>query len=114
MRTIIAGSRYLTNPEIIANGILESGFVITEVVSGGARGADFLGEQWAKRNNISYTVFTANWDRYGKAAGPIRNELMASYAEALIAFPAKDSVGTYDMIRKAKKKGLKVFIVNLE
>jgi len=114
MRTIVAGSRYLTNSDIIEEGIAASGFAITEVVSGGARGTDFLGEQWAKKNGIACSVFPADWDRYGKSAGPIRNAQMANHAEALIAFPAKDSVGTYDMIRKAKKKGLQVFVVNIE
>lgn len=57
----------------------DSAFDITEVVSGCAPGADAGGEEWAKLRNIPVKRFPAEWDRHGRAAGPLRNEAMAKY-----------------------------------
>ena len=54
--------------------------------------------------------FPAEWDKYGRSAGPIRNGQMAKAAEALIALLAPGSRGTKNMIEQATKKGLKVFV----
>lgn len=62
-----------------------SGFRITEVVSGVAHGVDKLGERWAQAHKIPVKQFPAQWNKYGNAAGPIRNREMAEYADALIA-----------------------------
>ena len=110
MRVIIAGSRSINNQSIVEEAIKNSGFEITEVVSGNAKGVDICGELYAIKNNLPAMLFPANWSKYGKSAGPIRNQLMADYADALIAIPGKDSKGTWDMIRKANAKGLKVYI----
>lgn len=56
------------------------------VVSGKARGADTLGEQYAKEHGYSIQYFPADWERYGKAAGYLRNTEMAKNADALVAF----------------------------
>ena len=71
------------------------------IISGGAKGADWLGEQFAKNHNIPLFVFKANWDKYGKMAGPIRNREMAKYATHLIVFIANDSKGSKDMYNVA-------------
>ncbi len=113
MRVIIAGSRSITDPKHIAEAVRQSEFPITEVVSGGARGVDRLGEAWARKHGIPVTVFPADWERHGRAAGPLRNTQMAEYGEALIAVWDGKSRGTLDMIRKAKKYGLKVFVLKL-
>jgi len=110
VKVIIAGSRTVTNPLAIESAIQDSGFIITEVVSGGARGADMLGEQWAKANGIPVKVFPADWNTHGKSAGAIRNGQMAKYANALIAVCDGITPGTQDMIRQAKRCGLKVYI----
>lgn len=115
MKTIIAGSREITSPGIVARAILASGIEITEVVSGGARGVDSLGEQWARRSRIPVTEFPvtpADWKKYGKRAGYIRNHKMGEYAEALIAVWDGQSRGTGHMINIAKELGLlvKMFI----
>jgi hypothetical protein len=112
MKTIIAGSRFITDYDLVKSAIKESEFVITEVVSGLAPGIDTLGIEWAKENNIKWCGFQANWNEFGKAAGPKRNQKMADYADALIAIWDGSSKGTKDMIDRAKKKGLKVFIKN--
>jgi len=78
----------------------------TEVVSGGAQGVDRLGEEWAKLNSIPVKVYPADWERHGKAAGPIRNAEMSIYAGGLIAFWDGVSKGTahmIDMMRDRKK-----------
>ena len=77
-----------------------------EIVSGHAAGADALGEKFAKKNNIKLTVFPADWKKYGKSAGPIRNSQMAKYASdgigILIAFWNEKSKGTQHMINVAR------------
>lgn len=108
MRVIIAGPRDLYDYPLVEEIIKESGFSILEVVSGGATGVDSMGEIYAMKNDIPIKRFEADWDKYGKSAGPIRNQLMAEYAEALIAVD-KQTPGTTDMIRKARKQGLKVY-----
>lgn len=110
MKVIIAGSRNITSFAVVEAAIKQSGFEITEVVSGRCRGVDLLGEDWAKRNGIPVKPFPADWDKHGKSAGPIRNMQMAEYAEALIAIPKAHSKGTKDMIRRAEAWRLKIYI----
>lgn len=110
MKVIIAGSRTITDYAIVVAAIKASGFEITEVVSGGAWGVDSLGEKWAYENGINKRVFMANWKTDGKRAGPIRNQRMSEYANALIAVWDGLSPGTRDMIARAEKLGLKVYI----
>ena len=81
-----------------------------EIVSGGARGADELGEQYAKARNYRIKKFPADWEQYGKRAGVIRNAAMAEYADALLAYWDGQSRGTKNMIDEATARGLKVSI----
>jgi hypothetical protein len=110
MKTIIAGSREIKNFEIISKAIEESGFEITEVVSGTARGVDTQGEAWASYHGVPIRRFRPEWDKYGQRAGFVRNEEMAKYADALVAVWDTKSRGTLHMINTAIKHGLKVFI----
>jgi len=116
MRVIICGSRDITDYDLVAQAISDSGFTVTEVVTGGASGVDRLGKRWARYNGIPEGEFPAQWETYGKAAGPIRNSEMADYASqdpeggALIAIRKNMSRGTTDMINKAKAKGLQIYI----
>lgn len=110
MRTIIAGSRGITNLLWVPVAVVRSGFTITEVVSGKARGADSLGEQWAKIQGIPVKEFPAYWEDQGRAAGYIRNARMALYAEALIALWDGKSPGTRSMISLAREAGLQVYV----
>lgn len=81
-------------------------------VCGQARGADTLGERYAKEHNHSIQYFPANWKRYGKAAGYIRNTEMAKDADALVAFFGDgQSLGTKHMIATAEQLGLDVLVV---
>lgn len=110
MKTIIAGSRYITDYDKVCRAVEASGFVITEVVSGCARGVDTLGEQYANKHKLPIKQFMAAWKMYGIHAGPFRNQQMADYAEALIAIPGPDSRGTWDMVQRAMAKGLRVYV----
>ncbi len=111
MKTIIAGSRDIPNPlPHINDAVLLSGFGITEIVSGTARGIDQAGELFGEWKKIPVIKFPANWDKHGKGAGYIRNNQMANYADALIAVWDGKSRGTKHMISEAEKKGLKVFV----
>ena len=111
MKTIIAGSRGVSDYQRIVKAVEDSGFQITEVVSGTARGVDRLGERYAEEHGIPVKHFPANWGVHGRAAGPIRNVAMAEYAEALIAVWNGISAGTAHMIATAKTKGLHVHVV---
>ena len=110
MKTIIAGSRTITDPIVIAAAITASGFDVTLVVSGGCRGADLAGENWAMLHGIPVKQFPAPWRQHGLSAGPIRNKAMADYADALIAVWDGVSRGTKNMIQEARKRGLKVYV----
>lgn len=107
MRVIIAGGRdyYFTDADELKLDQLRD--QITEVVSGGAKGADACGERWARENQIPIKMFPAEWIKHKKAAGPIRNAEMADYADAVILFPG--GKGTKNMYETAKKYGLKIW-----
>lgn len=104
MKVIIAGSRHMpfSHYPMIAQAVEKSGFAVTEVVCGMARGADQLGGKWAIENGIPIAKFPADWDQYGKSAGFRRNGEMAQYADAAILFIYDNSAGSLDMERKMK------------
>ena len=82
-----------------------------EFISGAAKGADWLGEQWATSRGYKVVLFPANWTEYGKSAGYIRNKEMADEATALVAFWNGNSKGTGNMIWIATKAGLSIRVV---
>ena len=110
MKVIIAGSRNINSYNTLLIAIAQAQFKITEVISGGARGVDTLGEKYAKENNIPCTVMLANWNEYGKSAGYIRNQQMADRADALIAIWDGKSKGTKHIIDLATLRGLHVSV----
>ena len=115
MKLIIAGTRTFTNYQKlkqICDYFLQDQDTI-EIVSGACRGADKLGEQYAKERGYKLTQFHADWNKYGKAAGPKRNQQMANYADALIAFWDGKSKGTLNMIEFANQNKLSVTVINL-
>ena len=110
MRIIIAGSRSLTDMRQVVDAIKAAKFDITEVVCGDASGADTFGANWAKARDIPVKYFRPDWKQHGKAAGPIRNGMMADYAEALIAVWDGTSPGTQNMIKEAERRKLRVYV----
>lgn len=111
MKTIIAGSRLITDYSVVKAAVEESGFKITEVVSGTASGIDRLGEQWAEEQNIPIKRFPAQWKKFGKSAGVIRNKEMGEYADAAIIIWDGVSKGTKNMIDIATALKLKMFVI---
>lgn len=109
-KTIIAGGRDVHDYGLLLDAINECGWEISSVVSGGARGADALGEQYAKIRTLPVEKYLPDWTRDGRAAGPIRNRKMAENAEALIALWDGVSSGTKNMIATATQLGLKVHV----
>jgi hypothetical protein len=73
------------------------------VVSGGAKGIDSLARQYCAQNNIQIIEYLPDYGKYGKVAPLIRNTDIVNKADLIIAFPVKESRGTYDTIEKAKK-----------
>lgn len=104
MKTIIAGGRnyQLTSEDF---NLLET-LDITEVVSGRCTGADMGGEEYAKSRGIPIKPFPADWNKHGRAAGPIRNAQMASYADQVVLFPG--GKGTNSMRKEAEVAGIKI------
>lgn len=110
MRVIIAGSRDITEYTHLLNAFATTGWIPHTILSGGARGADALGEVYAYDNSIDLNIYPAEWDKHGKKAGFIRNKLMAENADALIALWDGESKGTAHMIHAATELGLMVHV----
>jgi predicted Rossmann fold nucleotide-binding protein DprA/Smf involved in DNA uptake len=110
MNVIIAGSRTYEDYDVLLDCIKQANINITKVISGGASGADKLGERYAQENNKELEVYSADWNKHGKAAGPIRNRQMAAVADGLIALWDGKSPGTKNMIDEANKKNLVVYV----
>ena len=106
MKTIIAGGRHhkFSQADRDALDAFHRNHQVTEVVSGGASGADAEGETWAKAHGIPIKRFPADWNTHGRAAGPIRNKQMAEYADAVVLFPG--GRGTASMKSLAHTYGL--------
>jgi hypothetical protein len=102
MKVIIAGSRDIIDYSEVEKAVEESGFEITEVVSGKADGVDTLGERWADEHGVPVKPFPAKWASHGKAAGRWRNREMSLYADALVAVWDGNSNGTHNMIGQMK------------
>ena len=109
MRTIIAGTRTITDYQLVKDAVKESGFEISVVICGMAKGVDSLGLQYAEENDLPVEKYPANWEKFGKSAGYKRNVEMADVADALIAVTT-GSPGTRHMIDIARAKGFKVFV----
>lgn len=122
VRTIIAGGRDFNDYNLLekkADELLQKfpADAIT-VVSGGARGADKLGADYARKKNYCLKMFPAKWDELGKSAGYARNKEMAEYCRSgwgvkgvLLAFWDGESRGTRHMIDTAKRYNMDVTVV---
>lgn len=98
MKLIIAGSRNHWVPKAFLDEFfMWRNLTPEEIVSGGARGIDRDGEDYANDRSIKLTIFDADWDTHGKAAGPIRNKQMAEYADALLLIWDGSSPGSKSM-----------------
>lgn len=116
-KVIIAGSRHFcTHDDYLHLQTEMDQLILTlglpdEIVSGGAKGADSLGERYATENQIAITRFVPDWDKLGKRAGFARNVDMGNYADTVVAFWDGQSRGTRHMIEFAIRKGLEVVLI---
>ncbi len=109
-RVVIAGCRDYNNYDEAKKYI---DFCISEIrkvneiiiISGGAKGADALGERYAEENGFKVEKYPADWKRYGKSAGPLRNKQMSEISDYVICFWDEKSQGTKSMISYARKCG---------
>jgi hypothetical protein len=128
MKVLICGSRDITDKDkvfkIIADIIKENGLIITEIISGGANGIDFLGAEFANDNNIDLTEINAEWNnleavpcfiktnkfgkKYNSLAGMNRNLKMLDLKPDLVIAIHNNSSGTKHTIENARKRGIKV------
>ena len=119
MKIAIAGSRYYNDYEksktFIDKCIAENcqGEELT-FLSGGCNGADMIGERYARENGYPLKRYSAQWEKYGKRAGPIRNMKMAEDCDIVICFWDGKSKGTHSLISYANKNGVLVFIQYIE
>jgi hypothetical protein len=115
LKVIIAGSRSFNDYELLERlldmYLQRYSADQIEIVSGGARGADRLGERYARSRGMALKVMPADWNRYGKSAGYRRNEEMAQYATHCIVFWDGESPGTQHMIDLANQYDLALRIV---
>ena len=122
IRMIVAGGRTFSDYEALANSIeaylRDSNITYDklEIVSGGCTGVDLLGERFANERGITVTRFPAEWKKYGRSAGIIRNQEMINYAAdgtsrgILLAFWDGKSRGTGYTVKQSKKVGIEVKI----
>lgn len=112
MKILVCGGREFTERHVVfkfLNDFRDFNGEVTTVVTGGAKGADDLAEQWAHWNEINVKVYPAKWKQFPKAAGPIRNrEMLMDNPDIayVIAFPG--GRGTNNMIEQAKAGKFKV------
>ncbi|MBE6562618.1 MAG: DUF2493 domain-containing protein [Ruminococcaceae bacterium] len=114
-KVVIAGCRYYNDYEE-AKAYIDSYLsdIVKEhtvvIVSGGASGADLIGERYALEHGLAIERYPADWKKYGRSAGPIRNQQMAKVCDFVICFWDGQSRGTRSMIDCAKKMGKDVYI----
>ena len=114
MKLIIAGSRSFRDYQLLCQTLAPDRHRITQVLTGGARGADQLGFRWALKHHIRSRCFAADWERFGKAAGARRNHQMAQPGDVLVAFHVHNSPGTAHMIACMRALGKPVVVIRVD
>jgi hypothetical protein len=112
MKVLVTGGRDFADREMLFACLdcIHSETPITHVIHGGATGADNLADQWAKSHGIPLTSFPADWMKYGKSAGPIRNrEMIATKPDLVVAAPG--GRGTKNCVDMAINAGIRVVYV---
>lgn len=122
MNILVCGGRDFNRQDVFMR-VIESVLRTTdpefvEFVSGMAKGADSMVVEFAEIGGYKVHKFPADWDTHGKVAGGIRNQQMLDETpggvDLVIAFPTKNSRGTWDMVRRAEKAGIKTIVVKEE
>jgi len=111
MSVAIVGSRDFPNLGLVRTIVraLPAG---TRVISGGARGVDSVAEVTARERGLEIRIFPADWARYGRSAGPLRNAHIVRHADQILAFWTGKSRGTLDTLRQARDAGKMTWVIN--
>ncbi len=115
-RMIVAGDRRLEDYALVKvhlDRLLEAKLPDVVILSGGARGADALGERYAQERSLPLERYPADWQTYGKRAGPIRNEQMVLRAHALVCFDG-GGPGSRNVILLAQRHHLLVRVIRVK
>lgn len=117
-RVVVAGSRGFDDLALLAKrmdkilgNISESRDIV--IVSGGARGADETGEFYALSKGYDVERYPADWEKYGKGAGPIRNKEMLEIADAVVVFWDGKSRGTMNMKNITEDSGKPLRVIRI-
>lgn len=114
MKLAVVGSRTFSDYDLLKsklNEIQTASGKITQINSGGAFGADRLAERYAVEYSIPTRIFLPDWNKYGKRAGPLRNEEIIKCSDKVVAFWDGKSPGTLSSINLAKKYNIDPQIV---
>lgn len=112
IKLAIIGSREFNDYELFKKELEPYKNKISLIISGGARGADKLAERYADEFNIPKLIFLADWDKYGKGAGFIRNFKIIESCDCVIAFWDGKSKGTKHSLIIANEKNKPIKIIN--
>lgn len=117
MNIAVVGSRdfygYSILEEAVDKFIKNNKIKSVTIISGGARGADSLAEMYAQKRGYKIKIHEADWDKYGKRAGMMRNEQIIKDSRHILAFWDMESVGTSHTIRMGEEAGLNVIIYDM-
>lgn len=109
MRVLVCGGRDFSDRAFLDRILAAVHAIrpITTVIEGGAAGADSMSRRWAERRGIEVVTFPADWELYGKRAGPVRNlkMLREGRPDLVVAFPG--GRGTAHMVRSAREAGVR-------
>lgn len=106
-RVLVCGGRDFDDAALLENTLNEIDGVHV-VIHGASRGADTLARQWAQLRGIAHEPYPAQWERDGKAAGPIRNRAMLVNGRPDIVVAFSGGRGTQDCVKQAESMGIRV------
>lgn len=113
-RILVCGGRNFEDRRALDAYLDSLPFSVDLVITGGARGADTLADEWAQRRGKARAIFPANWDGEGKSAGHRRNARMLEIGKPHRVIAFRGGTGTHNMIERARKHGIRVDIVDPE
>lgn len=114
MKIAVVGSRTLGSLFLVERALRLSGFDVSEILTGDARGVDRAAATYATREGIPCRVFPANWRQHGKQAGAIRNAALVEAADAVVAIWDGRSPGTRLTLEMARRKGRPSYIMKTD
>lgn len=112
MRVLFTGSRDVISPCTLMDAIDSLGDNVEIIVGDCPTGADSIVRQYCEETNRNFTVFKADWGKYGRAAGPIRNkEMIDTEPDLVIALPVGKSAGTRGCMKLAQDANISVLVI---